>query len=149
MHADRCVIIAEAGVNHDGSVEKALALVDVAADAGADWVKFQTFSADRRVTKTAKKAQYQEVATGAGETQYAMLRRLELSEAAHVACRDRAQARGIGAIDPAKVKDFHDKMVKSGLFKAGEVDLSKVYTTEFVNKGVGVELSRKLSGKAK
>ena len=60
-----------------------------------------------------------------------------------------AQARGIGAIDPAKVKDFHDKMVKSGLFKAGEVDLSKVYTTEFVNKGVGVELSRKLSGKAK
>jgi NitT/TauT family transport system substrate-binding protein len=60
-----------------------------------------------------------------------------------------AQARGIGAIDPAKIKDFHDKMVKSGLFKAGEVDLSKVYTTEFVNKGVGVELSRKLSGKAK
>ena len=60
-----------------------------------------------------------------------------------------AQARGIGAIDPAKVKDFHDKMVKSGLFKAGEVDLSKVYTTEFVNKAVGVELSRKLSGKTR
>jgi NitT/TauT family transport system substrate-binding protein len=60
-----------------------------------------------------------------------------------------AQARGIGAIDPARVKDFHDKMVKAGLFKAGEVDLSKAYTTEFVNKGVGVELRRKLGGPPK
>ena len=60
-----------------------------------------------------------------------------------------AQTRGIGAIDPARVKDFHDKMVKAGLFKAGEVDLSKAYTTEFVNKGVGVELRRKLGGPPK
>jgi NitT/TauT family transport system substrate-binding protein len=57
-----------------------------------------------------------------------------------------ARTRGIGAIDPARVKDFHDKMVKAGLFKAGEVDLAKVYTTEFVNKAVGVELRRKLTG---
>jgi NitT/TauT family transport system substrate-binding protein len=60
-----------------------------------------------------------------------------------------ARTRGIGAIDPARVKDFHDKMVKAGLFKDGEVDLSRVYTTEFVNKGVGVELIRKLSAAAK
>jgi NitT/TauT family transport system substrate-binding protein len=60
-----------------------------------------------------------------------------------------ARDRGIGAIDPARVKDFHDKMVKAGLFKAGEVDLSKVYTTDFVNKGVGVELRRKLTGDSK
>jgi NitT/TauT family transport system substrate-binding protein len=60
-----------------------------------------------------------------------------------------ARDRGIGAIDPARVKDFHDKMVKAGLFKAGEVDLSRVYTTEFVNKGVGVELRRKLTGDTK
>ena len=57
--------------------------------------------------------------------------------------------RGIGAIDPARVRDFHDKMVKAGLFKAGEVDLSKVYTTQFVNKGVGVDLRRTLTGSAK
>ena len=56
---------------------------------------------------------------------------------------------GIGAIDAARIKDFHDKMVKSGLFKAGEVDLSKVYTTEFVNKGVGLELTRSLTAKGR
>jgi NitT/TauT family transport system substrate-binding protein len=60
-----------------------------------------------------------------------------------------ALTRGIGAIDPARVKDFHDKMVAAGLVKAGEVDLSKVYTTEFVNRGVGVELRRKLVGSPK
>jgi NitT/TauT family transport system substrate-binding protein len=60
-----------------------------------------------------------------------------------------ARTQGIGAINPAKVKDFHDKMVKAGLFKDGDVDLSKVYTTQFVNKGVGVDVIRKLSGPAK
>lgn len=96
-----CTIIAEAGVNHDGDVEKALRLVDVAAEAGADWVKFQTFSADRLVTKSARKAQYQEAATGASETQYAMLKRLELSESGHVAVRDRARKLGIGFLSTA------------------------------------------------
>ena len=57
-----------------------------------------------------------------------------------------ARTRGIGAIDPARVKDFHDKMVRAGLFKAGEVDLGKVYTTQFVNHGVGVDLRRRLAG---
>ena len=59
-----------------------------------------------------------------------------------------ARTRGIGAIDPARVRDFHDKMVKAGLFKPGEVDLSRVYTTEFINKGVGVALRRQLSGQS-
>jgi NitT/TauT family transport system substrate-binding protein len=53
-------------------------------------------------------------------------------------------ARGIGAIDGARVRDFHDKMVTAGLFKPGDVDLSRVYTTDFVNKGVGVDLKRQL-----
>jgi NitT/TauT family transport system substrate-binding protein len=57
-----------------------------------------------------------------------------------------ARTKGIGAIDPARVQDFHDKMVRAGLFKAGEVDLTRVYTTEFVNKGVGVMLRRTLTG---
>ncbi|RPH43551.1 MAG: ABC transporter substrate-binding protein [Burkholderiales bacterium] len=59
-----------------------------------------------------------------------------------------ARTLGIGAIDPARVKDFHDKMVRAGLFKAGEVDLSRVYTTEFVNKAVGVDVRRALTGSA-
>ncbi|HEY1098937.1 MAG TPA: N-acetylneuraminate synthase family protein, partial [Myxococcota bacterium] len=95
MNADRCYIIAEAGVNHDGDVDKALRLVDVAAEAGADAVKFQTFSAARLVTATAPKAAYQERATGAEESQFEMLRRLELDEAAHHLLRERALARGI------------------------------------------------------
>jgi NitT/TauT family transport system substrate-binding protein len=60
-----------------------------------------------------------------------------------------ARTRGIGAIDPARVRDFHDKMVKAGLLKAGDVDLSKVYTTAFVNRGTGVELRQRLTGGAK
>ena len=55
--------------------------------------------------------------------------------------------KGIGAMDEARVKDFYDKMVKAGLYKPGEVDLSKVVTTQFVNKGVGLDVRKKLTGK--
>ena len=79
----RVLIIAEAGVNHNGDLQLARQLVDVAADAGADLVKFQTFSADRLVTTTAAKATYQTVTTDGAETQHAMLRRLELTRAMH------------------------------------------------------------------
>ena len=56
---DRVVIIAEAGVNHNGEIEKAIELIDVAANAGADFVKFQSFKAERLVNINAKKASYQ------------------------------------------------------------------------------------------
>ena len=78
-----CFIIAEAGVNHNGDMELARRLIDAAADAGADAVKFQTFRADALVTPTAAKAAYQIKNTGAAESQHAMLRRLELSIADH------------------------------------------------------------------
>ena len=70
-------IIAEAGVNHNGSLRMAKKLIDVAARAGVDAVKFQTFSADRLVLKTALKAPYQKAATGTHEKQWAMIKRLE------------------------------------------------------------------------
>jgi N-acetylneuraminate synthase len=79
----RTLIIAEAGVNHDGDIGKALALVDAAADAGADIVKFQTFSADQLAARYATKAAYQKTTTDASESQHAMLKRLELDVAAH------------------------------------------------------------------
>src|SRR5579872_6288378 len=94
-HGKPCFVIAEAGVNHNGDVALARRLIDVAADAGADAVKFQTFRADLLVTPTAAKAAYQAKQTGAGETQHAMLRRLELTEKDHRNLWEHAQARGI------------------------------------------------------
>jgi len=77
------LIIAEAGVNHNGDINMAKKLIDVAAHAGADLVKFQTFSADRLVTHGAAKADYQIIATNSMESQQDMLRKLELTESMH------------------------------------------------------------------
>lgn len=76
---NKTFIIAEAGVNHNGSLEMAFQLIDVAAAAGADAVKFQTFRAEKLVTETTKKAAYQIKNTGSIESQFEMLKKLELS----------------------------------------------------------------------
>lgn len=78
------LIIAEAGVNHNGSLELAKRLIDAAADAGVDYVKFQTFKAENLVTKSAKQAEYQKKNIGDGDdSQYQMLKNLELSLVDH------------------------------------------------------------------
>ena len=77
------LVIAEAGVNHNGDIEIAKTLIDVAADAKADIVKFQTFSADQQVTKSASKAEYQKLTTNIHESQHSMLKNLELSVEMH------------------------------------------------------------------
>jgi N,N'-diacetyllegionaminate synthase len=90
------LIIAEAGVNHNGDINLAKQLIDTAADAGADFVKFQTFNADRQVTRSALKAEYQSKVTDIAEPQHEMLRRLELTEGMHHELIAHCKSRDIG-----------------------------------------------------
>lgn len=95
------LIIAEAGVNHNGQADLAFGLVEAAAKAGADVVKFQTFKAELLVTEDAPKAEYQQRATGAGESQYAMLKRLELSADLHHELKREAERLGLEFLSTA------------------------------------------------
>lgn len=95
MAHTRTLIIAEAGVNHNGDMEMALELVDKAAEAGADYVKFQTFKATKLASATAKKATYQTRTTDGAENQLAMLQRLELSLEGHETIMSRCAEKGV------------------------------------------------------
>ena len=91
----RTLIIAEAGVNHNGSMDLAYKLVDAAVEAGADLVKFQTFSASKLVTRSAQKAEYQKKNTEGQDTQFAMLQELELKREQHQPLIDYCKKKGI------------------------------------------------------
>lgn len=95
------LIIAEAGVNHNGQEKLAIELVEAAYAAGADVVKFQTFKAKNLVTKSAQQADYQKVNTGKEESQFAMLSRLELSFEAHCRLLERCNELGIEFLSTA------------------------------------------------
>lgn len=83
IKSEKTFIIAEAGVNHNGSLELAKQLIDIAVDAGVDAVKFQTFKAEKVISKFAKKAEYQIQTTGKQESQLEMVKKLELDVESH------------------------------------------------------------------
>lgn len=91
----KTLIIAEAGVNHNGDIAKAKALIDKGAEAGVDYVKFQTFKAANLVTKQAKRATYQDKNTQNNDSQYEMLKKLELSQAVHQELIDYCAQKGV------------------------------------------------------
>ncbi|MGB5346526.1 MAG: N-acetylneuraminate synthase [Woeseia sp.] len=111
---NRTLIIAEAGVNHNGDLARARQLIDAAAKAGADLVKFQTFSADRLVTRTAMKAEYQTENTDKKESQHEMLRRLELDAGMHKELIAHCALRNIGFFSTAFDIESIDLLVSLG-----------------------------------
>ena len=124
---DRTLIIAEAGVNHNGDLELAKQLIDVAAKAGADYVKFQTFSADRIVSQSASKAEYQQQTTDASETQYAMLKRLELSNEMHLELIKHCEEQSIKFFSTGFDVESVELLVELG------IDLIKIPSGEITN----------------
>lgn len=95
---DRTIIIAEAGVNHNGSLDRAYEMIDAAAAAGADYVKFQTFVAEQLISAIAPKAEYQKETTGGGESQLDMCRKIALPLNDFKLLAERCRERGIGFV---------------------------------------------------
>lgn len=144
----RTLIIAEAGVNHNGDINIAKKLVDAAADAGVDYVKFQTFKADKLVNKDAKQADYQIENTGVVESQYQMLKRLELTDENHHILIDYCDKKGVKflstAFDFESIEFLKDKLdfykIPSGeitnlpyLIKVAKLKLPIVMSTGMAN----------------
>lgn len=127
---NKTIIIAEAGVNHNGDMSLARQLIDAAAEAGVDYVKFQTFKADKLVSKTARQAEYQvkNQRGKAEDTQYEMLKKLELSEEQHRQLQQYAHERGLKFLSTGFDHDSLDFLEKLGL------DLFKIPSGEITNK---------------
>lgn len=116
MDKQHVIIIAEAGVNHNGSMENAFKLIDAAAEAGVDYIKFQSFKAEKLVSESAKKADYQIQNTGkANETQFQMLMKLELSEEQHIQLIEYCNKKNIKFFSTAFDLDSLDYLHSIGL----------------------------------
>jgi len=124
---NKVIIIAEAGVNHNGILENALKLVDVAKVAGADYVKFQSFKTEKLVSKFALKAEYQKQTTDADETQFDMIKKLELSDSDHQVIIEYCKKVGIGFMSSPFDKDGISYLDSLG------VDFFKIPSGELTN----------------
>ena len=136
----KVTVIAEAGVNHNGSLELAKRLVEEAAAAGADFVKFQTFKADKLVSRHARKAEYQQKLTDKHESQLEMIRRLELSLEDHRILIAHCKAHGIGFLStPFDEESLHL------LTEEFELDLLKFSSGDLTNLPLLLKAARSSS----
>lgn len=124
---NKVFIIAEAGVNHNGSIELAKELIDRASEAGADAVKFQSFKAESLVTKSAKKAEYQEDTTDVEENQFQMIKRLELDYDKHEELMNYCKSKGILFLSSPFDLDSIDLLENLGL------EIFKIPSGEIIN----------------
>jgi len=141
----RVLIIAEAGVNHNGDLSIAKKLIEAAADAGADYVKFQTFKAENLVSKAAKKAEYQLKNINDGDnSQFQMLKNLEMPFEWHFELRDYANSLGIKFLSTGFDEESIDFLFDLGidLFKipSGEIT-NRPYLSHIAKKGKAVIFS--------
>ena len=122
---NKTLIIAEAGVNHNGSIELARQLVDAAVAAGVDYVKFQTFKAEKIASRNATKASYQQKTTNANESQLAMLKKLELSKEDHLSLIEYCSKKNIQFLstpfDLESIDLLRELGIRLGKIPSGEI----------------------------
>lgn len=123
----KTVIIAEAGVNHNGDINLAKKLIEIASKAGADYVKFQTFNTESLVSKHAEKAEYQKKVTQANESQYEMIKKLEFDKQTHLELKNCCKNNNIKFLSTAFDLDSIDLLSKIG------VDFFKIPSGEITN----------------
>lgn len=124
---NKVLVIAEAGVNHNGSLDLAKQLIDAAVDAGADIVKFQTFKAEKLVSKSAEKAEYQKMTTDEDESQFSMLKKLELDDRMHEELINYCNERGIQFLSTPFDIDSAHYLIDMG------IDIIKIPSGEITN----------------
>lgn len=141
---DSTFIIAEAGVNHNGDMELAKRMIDVAVDAGVDAIKFQTFKADKLILRNIDKAPYQKKTTNANENQYEMLKRLEVSKEQNTELIHYCQERKITFLSTPFEKSSLEELDELGVpaFKIAATDLTNIqFLRQVAEKGKPIILS--------
>lgn len=144
----KCLIIAEAGVNHNGRLDLALQLCDAAKEAGADVVKFQTWKTEAIITGSVAQAEYQKENTGKSESQFSMLKKLELSYDDFATIKKHCDSIGITFASTADEAESLDFLVTLGIpfIKVGSGEIGNIsYLRHIGRKGLPVILSTGMS----
>lgn len=132
--SDKCLIIAEAGVNHNGKLDLALRLCDAAKEAGADVVKFQTWKTENLITRNVDQADYQKNNTGKTESQFDMLKKLELSHSDFKVIKQHCDKIGILFASTADEPESLDFLIDLGIpfIKVGSGDIGNVSFLRYI-----------------
>lgn len=148
---NRCLVIAEAGVNHNGDINLAYKLCDVAKEAGADVVKFQTWKTETIITSNVAQAEYQQENTGVSESQFDMLKRLELSQDEFRKIKEYCDAIGIIFASTADDAESLDFLISLGIpfIKVGSGEIGNISYLRYIgSKKIPVILSTGMSSLA-